>query len=402
MHVRLIFAIGKLLSLAIAAAAFQFPKIKFVGLSGGSADNNRYDENEPKSRVTKGPGGAALLRQSLENHCKKTDTVIQWEPNAIESYEVADVIFQQVSQCDTSDFIIAFPCINRPADLEQLSLVLQSNKCKQLLGLDVVECELYPSSPAPYIYIKFDTTISPSAVDTTDVHSYSSEFATSATKRWLKDFLGKYRLCPYTSSATRAAVGLSSVNVPVGGVHIQVAESTNIRNNSTRRAANLVSAFWTEVKFLLQSSQDQWATSLVVFPEYDNDFQSFVQVCDNVIEPTVIATRATEFIGRAWFHPQYDADQVGHTDVIAGHAVPHKMVEGFMDSLALERVEYEELARANNLVRETPHATINILRRSQLKAAAEYEKGLGTKRPKPNSIYVRNAIRLSNTRITSK
>ena len=101
----------------------------------------------------------------------------------------------------------------------------------------------------------------------------------------------------------------------------------------------------------------------------------------------MLATRATEFIGRAWFHPEYDADQVGHTDVIAGHAVPHKIVEGFMKSLALERVEYEELARANNLVRETPHATINILRRSQLKAAAEYEKGLGTKRPKPKYTF---------------
>ena len=83
MHVRFIFAIGKLLSLAIAAAAFQFPKIKFVGLS-----NNRYGENEPKNRVTKGPEEVALLRQSLEKHCKETNIVIQWEPNAIQSYEV--------------------------------------------------------------------------------------------------------------------------------------------------------------------------------------------------------------------------------------------------------------------------------------------------------------------------
>ena len=80
------------------------------------------------------------------------------------------------------------------------------------------------------------------------------------------------------------------------------------------------------------------------------------------------------------------------------------MVEGFMKSLNLESgggngetIEFDELSTSNNLVRHTPHATINILRRSQLNAAAEYEKGLGARRPKPNSIYVRNAIRLSKS-----
>jgi len=395
-HFALIFAISIFAGGSITEA-FQFPKIKFVGLS--TAD--KYDENEPKNRVKKGPEETALLQQSLEKHCNKNDALIRWEPQITESYEAAQVIFQEVAQSGNKRrCLVSFPSLTRPADLDKLSTVLQSSKCKQLLGLDSVECELYPSSPAPYIHIKFDGSVSGDAM--AGHHSDVTENAASATKGWLKEFLGKYRLCPYTSSASRAAVGLASVGVPVGEVHIQVTEPTTSSSSATK-AARIVDAFWTEVVTLMQSSQDEWATSLVVFPEYDDEFELFVEVCDGIIEPTVVATQSTEVIGRAWFHPYYDADLVGHTDVIAGHAVPHKMVEGFMNSLNLESgsgkgetIEFEELAASNNLVRHTPHATINILRRSQLKAAAEYEKGLGAKQPKPNSIYVRNAIRLSN------
>ena len=397
MHFVFIFAISIFAGSSIVEA-FQFPKIKFVGLS----NSNKYDENEPKNRVKKGPEETAVLQQSLEEHCNRHthDALVRWEPQITKSYEAAQVIFQEVAQSgNKQSSLISFPCVARPADLDKLSSVLQSSKCKQLLGLDSVECELYPSSPAPCIHIKYDRSITHDAM-AEDQHFDVTENAASATEGWLKEFLGKYRLCPYTSSASRAAVGLASVGVPPGGVHVQVAEPTT----SATKAARICDAFWTEVVTLMQSSQDEWATSLVVFPEYDDDFQSFVEVCDDIIEPTVVATQATEVIGRAIFHPNYDADLVGHTDVIAGHAVPHKMVEGFMNSLNLESgsenvetIVFEALAASNNLVRQTPHATINILRRSQLKAAAEYEKGLGEKRPKPNSIYVRNAIRLSKS-----
>jgi len=140
---------------------------------------------------------------------------------------------------------------------------------------------------------------------------------------------------------------------------------------------------------------------LVVFPGYDDDFEKFVELCDDVVEQTVAATDSTDFIGRAWFHPRYETDVVGHADVTAGHAIPHRQVEQFMSRLVESGdmvespLEYDVLARANDIVRRTPHATINILRRVQLNAAGEYEKGLGDKRPKANSIYVRNAVRVA-------
>ncbi len=61
----------------------------------------------------------------------------------------------------------------------------------------------------------------------------------------------------------------------------------------------------------------------------------------------------------------------------------------------LQLVQYNELARANKKVRFTPHVTINILYCNQLLAAAKCEKGPGKKKPKANSVYVTNAVRLS-------
>jgi len=412
-----------------APTFFQFPKIKFVGIS------QKQDLNPPQILVQNGAGETENLRKKLEEYCATIDRnsssgessingsnnlSICWEPHLKEGYEVADVIFGNIAHNlrdgnnhegveeynAISPLVFSFPSMSQPEHLEKLATVLQSDKCKLLLGLEDAVAELYPSSPAPYLRVTFSPLAATNeAVNDQFVPDSSLAESASATEDWINKFLGKYRLCPYTSSVSRAAVGLSSVGVPVGGVHVRV-ESTNGESDEARqcnslKAAGLVSAFWSEVRTLMQSPQKEWATSLVVFPEYDTEFAAFVDVCDTIVEPTVVATQSTNFIGRAWFHPQYDADAVGHSEVIAGHAVPHKMVEGFMKSLQSTsgkdgvELEYDQLVKANNIVRRTPHATINILRRSQLTAAGEYEKGLGEKRPKANSIYVRNALRIS-------
>jgi len=393
-------------------SSFQFPTIKFVGISN--------DLNTPRILVKNGPEEAANLFQRLENHCANTirgdkDSInydIQWYPNLEEGYDIAAIIFQEVERVvvsqDDNDkqqsIILSFPSMKRQDDLEKLAQVLKSDKCKELLCIENAFAELYPSSPSPYLHITFCTNVNAKSevvyyeeVPNAEVRE---DISISATKDWVNNFLGKFRLCPYTSSVSRAAVGLSSVGVPVGGIHVVKANSSDLNNDrvKSQRAAKLVSAFWSEVVTLMQSSQDEWATSLVISPEYDTDFESFANVCDSIIEPTVVETQSTEFIGRAWFHPLYNADLVGHSEVIAGHSVPHKMVQGFMQLLAKDDesiLEYDEIAKANDRVRQTPHATVNILRRSQLNAAAEYEKNLGYKRPKPNSIYVRNTRRLA-------
>jgi len=235
-----------------------------------------------------------------------------------EGYEVANAIFQEVERVVSQDnddkcrsILLSFPSMKRQDDLEKLAQVLKSDKCKELFCIENGCAELYPSSPSPYLHITFCTNVNAKSevVDYEEVPKAKVREDPSllATKEWVNNFLGKFRLCPYTSSVSRAAVGLSSVGVPIGGVHVVKVDSTdpNVDKVKSQRAIKLVSAFWSEVVTLMQSNQDEWATSLVICPEYDTDFKSFADVCDSIIEPTVVATQSTEFIGRAWFHPLY-------------------------------------------------------------------------------------------------
>ena len=430
LQMMIVLVILAILATSSPVDAFQFPKIKFVGI-----DPPGKVDNIPKTSIEN--GHVDELRTRLERHCgiikdeilDSNDSVpsscsLRWEPYLCESYEVANVIFQEIvhmarARCYSDSArgndltrVISFPSMTRPNDLKGIVEVLRSQKCKLFFGLDDVAAELYPDSPSPYLKLRFVT-----SNDEQNSNSYSETIQASqsihqsdaivSTEHWVNNFLGRHSLCPYTSSVSKAAVGLSSVKVPVGKVHIVVG-GTQSNNDYTNRgneysrclAAELASSFWSETVRLIQSPESEWSTSLVVFPEYDEDFGTFYDVCDNVLQPIIEATSSTDYIGRAWFHPRYDADQVGHDSVIAGHAVPHKMVDNFVRALSgagntkKSKVTYNELVEANNQVRMTPHATINILRRSQLNAAAQYEKGLGVKRPKPNSIYVRNTLKL--------
>jgi 16S rRNA C967 or C1407 C5-methylase (RsmB/RsmF family) len=69
------------------------------------------------------------------------------------------------------------------------------------------------------------------------------------------------------------------------------------------------------------------------------------------------------------------------------------MVKGFVEKYNADCVPDEAvIAHANDAVRWTPHATINLLRRSQLSAAKKLEAAAPNS--KPNAIYARNVLRI--------
>jgi hypothetical protein len=77
------------------------------------------------------------------------------------------------------------------------------------------------------------------------------------------------------------------------------------------------------------------ATLLIISPSiFDDDFIQFSAVFDQLIEPSVQATGSEVLVGRALFHPKYQASLIGHDKVIAGHALPAKLVEDFMKQYA--------------------------------------------------------------------
>lgn len=69
------------------------------------------------------------------------------------------------------------------------------------------------------------------------------------------------------------------------------------------------------------------------------------------------------------------------------------MVKGFVEKYNTDSILDEAaIAHANDAVRWTPHATINLLRRSQLTAAKTLEAAASNS--KPNAIYARNVLRI--------
>ena len=216
----------------------------------------------------------------------------------------------------------------------------------------------------------------------------------------------------------RAAVGLESVGVKEGPIVVRHA-CTDIRattsvHPSYTAAALIANAFWKGVSEVANKSEEDVATFLIVGPSwYDSEFVEFAKTFDDLIEPSVQATQSQTIVGRAIFHSCYESALIGHTELLPGHALPARMVAGFVDKYLTEdderanskpecqphptpnqrnRPDLESIEKANDAVRFTPHATLNLLRRSQLTASkiAEAESA----KSRPNWIYARNVLRI--------
>jgi hypothetical protein len=378
-----------------------------------------------------------------------------WEPTIQNcNYELVTHIFDGMLAASrrinetapyTTTTVIWLPKLSFKSDdsLHRLTRILNENKRR--LGGFHVEAATWPQTPATRltlsrpVVVRTDTSYSDGSdgnsdsqhttsrrIDNDSIMSISSALA--ATEMWVQEKLCGMALCPYTSSLTRAAVGLEGVGVHEGP--IQIRHSCLSEENASNLPAPLVFGnvinddqiqqppppalqlslgFWKGVTELVTSREKDVATLLILAPRIlDDDFVEFVAIFDDLLEPIVQVTGSDNEIGRALFHPLYSSFQIGHETVVAGHALPATMVEQFLDkyyyssdqtdrsskdSLAAnDKPTMEEISRANDAVRWTPHATINLLRRSQLNAAKESEAVSANK--KPNLIYARNVIRM--------
>eukprot|EP00978_Attheya_sp_CCMP212_P030088 scaffold109541_cov50-Attheya_sp.AAC.1 len=341
-----------------------------------------------------------LVDHVHDNDNEKEEAVMECEWDAEEEWQVAERLFGGWREKKASSLCLAVPAMKRPEALERLATVLSSFSNQPFV---VVKCELHPDAPAPYIQIKtLDSTTHQNDADVLPILLPQEETVKENMAQWVDGFLGRNRLCPYTSSMRASAVGLTSVGVSTGSVGLRVSYCLM---KEEEEGFLLLDAVWTCIRELMETPESELATILLSVPAYDDDWNAFSHVCDSIIEPTLEAMGITQTcIGRAWFHPLYNTTSVGHDTVLPGHAIPHAMVHDFVSSSSSSSTNMEasnvltldQVSKANDLVRQTPHATINLLRRSQLNAAAEYEASLDTNdRPPPNSVYVRNVRQLT-------
>lgn len=334
--------------------------------------------------------------ETLRNECEQAtvgeDGSFVWEPNVSEGYEVATKVFEAIANDNRSSLriILWFPSLKDDNTLKPLTQVITNNAA--LLQLSGARSASWPEAPATMMELSWDN-------DHAELVCRDEEFegriqsSVAATEQWVDDTLCRLALCPYTASLQRAAIGLESADVSEGPI---VVRHSSLSSDYACDPAVLAYSFWQGVSELATTPEQDVATLLVIGPEsYDTDFLSFATVCDELIEPSLQAVGATEIVGRAWFHPLYHAESIRHDTVLPGHALPSSMVEDFVKHYTTDSSSIpssETIAKANDAVRWTPHATINLLRRSQLTAAKTLEAAAANS--KPNAVYPRNALRI--------
>ncbi|KAL3937511.1 MAG: hypothetical protein SGBAC_007403 [Bacillariaceae sp.] len=352
----------------------------------------------PAARLALGQG------ETLKGDCaKQTEGMFYWEPQLKQcDHHLATKLFGLVFAETGNDMTLWLPKLD--SDQQKInSLVDIVNKNSERLGNVKLEVASWPATPATKLDLTWKKSNPP--LETTGTASGEEiQVSIKNTEQWVDEMLCGLSLCPYTSSLQKAAVGLGSAGVAEGPIVIRhsallLKEKDGTSVNPTA-SATLAHAFWRGVQELATLPQEKVATLLILAPtECDDNFVEFAAIFDDLLEPSIQATGSEAIVGRALFHPTYDSKVLGHQQLLPGHALPAKMVDGFFDQYSSTMLEDAKpdlvsIANANDAVRWTPHATINLLRRSQLTAAKEVEAALPASRKKPNWIYARNVLRL--------
>lgn len=171
---------------------------------------------------------------------------------------------------------------------------------------------------------------------------------------------------------SRAAIGLEELGIQQGPVVIRHAGNMETAKCTTP-AAVMAALYWKGVCDIIDRPETEVATFLLLPPSvYDDDFAEFCCVCDELIEDSCVMVNGQ--VGRVWFHPQYNLEFVGEST--PGHTVPLKVASQFMaDYLkshpGIKRPSNDDLAIGHDRCRQTPHATLNLLRAAQLKKAQD-------------------------------
>jgi len=354
-----------------------------------------------------------FTRLSLREQCEdRFPSSSIWADDIAEGHEAAAKVFDVMLNSNAStNACVWMPKMKSREAFRMLSgLVAILNDNTERLGGWTAALETWPKTPTTGIVLAKDADVIGSS-QPINLGTVQQNNAVTATEIWVNNTLGRRGLCPYTASMTKAAIGLDSVGVSSGPVvvrHTCTISTSFCDGDSTctpTGAVILGASFWNAVLELACRPETEVATFLLIAPPaYDENFEEFVATCDNLLERSCKAVATDNIIGKAWFHPTYNSSVVGQDSILPGHALPAEMVKEFVDRYYsdVDGLDLAAVSRANDAVRHTPHATVNLLRRSQLSASKEAEaaslssntKEGNQRRKGPNSIYAQNVVRL--------
>jgi len=332
----------------------------------------------PSQKIKMGMG--EQLKDECEDLSYDYDLPFFYGEGISEGHEVGKHLFESLTECaPEGGGLVFYPEYeNYAGALEKVSATLE--QCKDLTGMS---CTLTHWPDTPATCLRFEAMPDVPLYDKEGDDDIESQI--EDTKQYVDNTLSGLGLCPFTKSMKLSALGLESSGVQSGPV--QVRHASKALSSPTSKAAAMARMYWEGVNDILALPETEVATFLLVCPSLN--FKDYFTICDRLIEPcNCLAPGA---VGRVWFHPEYKLSEVGYQS--GGHAPPLSELKGLMTSYTEKHPvgtpPDSDMERAHDLVRWTPHPTINLLRPKQLEVAREQDtKGLR------GEVYPRNVVRI--------
>lgn len=175
---------------------------------------------------------------------------------------------------------------------------------------------------------------------------------TDAMKDWVLRTLVQKGVCPFTKSVNYSGQGVAGV--PVARIAYHTSNATAI--------PSLMADTLSAIQDMLQAGPERISSILLAAPHFDDDFPLWAGPVFCLLETSVVIAEATDRIGVVCFHNQYQTpDGTTFSGFGHMHSVPRLMEWCQLD--------WTSAAAGGAWQRQTPHATINVLRADQLALA---------------------------------
>ncbi|KAL9188517.1 hypothetical protein ACHAXT_006895 [Thalassiosira profunda] len=258
----------------------------------------------------------------------------------------------------------------------------------------------------PALLIETEARTDEEKTEAASLKAVESTFDQDKTVAALKSFIGRVvvglEACPYTKSVDVSAVGLENRGVVPGPV--------GYRYSPTTDACMAMSMFWNCICEMMSLPDPELSSIMLSLPgigmgdsrEAHDRFSAVVELVGRYL----CLFRGDGSFGLVHFHPAYDRSIIHPLEKPSyGHLPPISWLRPILkmggQSEKAEQMSDDELA-LSNYQRRAPHTAINILRMTQVNAAAgpksivDLDLGDGrTEKASGITLYTRNTLRMA-------
>ena len=200
--------------------------------------------------------------------------------------------------------------------------------------------------------------------------TYVEENAEAAMRSFVDRLVVGESACPFTQNNAIAGVGLEKKGIQPGPVGYRFGASSDV--------CGVLSSFWTSICELMGTPENELSTILLCLPavapgtstEAHARFAAVVEIVGRYL----FLFKGAEIFGLVHFHPAYDRSVIPPENKPAfGHLPPRNWLRPIMEmngNIDEAQSLTDEQLKLSDYQRRAPFTMINILRNSQVNAAA--------------------------------